>query len=104
MWNDWIIIALSGASGVLIIAFALIVNKGLLKKDKMMADASVVHDWVATGRIDFYQIRNYYVLQAEDFREVTSVGGLQHKEIRWRVANLDEAKKVVVKFHQTGDA
>ena len=58
-------------------------------------------EWVATGRIDFYPETNgRYVLQAEDSRDVTSIGGLQRKEIRWRVASLDEAKKVVVKFHQ----
>jgi hypothetical protein len=36
------------------------------------------------------------ILQAEDTRIVDSMGGVEHREIRWRKATLDEAKAVVV--------
>jgi hypothetical protein len=57
--------------------------------------------WTATGRIDFLDpdAVGSFVLQAEVTRIVTSLGGIEHREIRWRRATLDEAKKVVVAYH-----
>jgi hypothetical protein len=40
-----------------------------------------------------------FILQAEDTRIVESLGGVEHREIRWRKATLDEAKTVVVAYH-----
>ncbi len=40
-----------------------------------------------------------FLLQAEDTRIVNSVGGVDHREIRWRKATLNEAKKVVLAYH-----
>ena len=40
-----------------------------------------------------------FSLQAEDTQIVDSVGGVEHREIRWRKATLDEARTVVVAFH-----
>ena len=62
--------------------------------------------WTPTGRIDFMgptdidpdSIGNF-LLQAEDTRIVSSVGGVDHREIRWRKATLNEAKKVVLAYH-----
>jgi len=57
--------------------------------------------WTATGRVDFIdpQSTGNFVLQAEDTRVVDSIGGVDHREIRWRKATLDEARMVVVAFH-----
>src|SRR5579862_2563499 len=63
--------------------------------------------WVPTGRIDFQgpthcdpdSVGNFQ-LQAEETRTVCSIGGLAHHEIRWRRARLNEAKKVVVAYHE----
>jgi hypothetical protein len=64
-----------------------------------------IHDqkdgWTPSGRIDFLDpdaIGNF-VLQAEVTRIVTSMGGIEHREIRWRRATLNEAKKVVIAYH-----
>ena len=35
----------------------------------------------------------------EDTRTVSSVGGVEHREIRWRRPTLDEVKSVVVSYH-----
>jgi len=57
--------------------------------------------WTPTGRVDFIdpQSTGNFVLQAEDTRIVDSIGGVEHREIRWRKATLDEARAVVVSFH-----
>ena len=57
--------------------------------------------WSPTGRIDFLdrQSNGDFVLQVEDTRIADSVGGVEHRELRWRKATLDEAKKVIVAYH-----
>ena len=57
--------------------------------------------WTPTGRVDFIdpQSNGNYILQAEDTQIVDSIGGVEHREIRWRKATLDEARTVVVAFH-----
>src|ERR1700676_239755 len=62
--------------------------------------------WTATGRIDFAgptdvdpDSMGSFLLQVEDTRIVGSVGGVDHREIRWRRATLNEAKKVVLAYH-----
>ena len=57
--------------------------------------------WTPTGRVDFIdpQSTGNFSLQAEDTRIVDSIGGVEHREIRWRKATLDEARTVVVAFH-----
>ena len=57
--------------------------------------------WTPTGRIDFIdrQSSGDFVLQVEDTRIADSVGGVEHRELRWRKATLDEAKRVIVAYH-----
>jgi hypothetical protein len=57
--------------------------------------------WSSTGRIDFvdpHSLANF-ILQVEDTRIAESVGGVEHREIRWRKATLEEAKRVIVAYH-----
>ena len=39
------------------------------------------------------------MLQVEETRITNSPGGVEHREIRWRKATLDEAKMVLVSYH-----
>jgi hypothetical protein len=39
------------------------------------------------------------VLQVEETRIVNSPSGVEHREIRWRRATLDEGKTVLVSYH-----
>ena len=57
--------------------------------------------WVLTGRIDFVDPHSSgeLVLQVEETQTVNSPGGVEHREIRWRRATLDEAKMVLVSYH-----
>jgi hypothetical protein len=57
--------------------------------------------WTPTGRIDFtdpHSIENF-ILQVEETRIDESLGGVEHRAIRWRRATLDEAKRVIVAYH-----
>jgi len=69
----------------------------------------VINDWTPTGRIDFAgpsmettaaDTPASYYLQAEDIRLLVSFSGIERKEIRWRKATLNEAKRVVQVFHR----
>jgi hypothetical protein len=71
--------------------------------------AKVSHDWMPTGRIDFAgpsmdesaaDLPAAFYLQAEDMRLLISFSGIERKEIRWRKATLNEAKRVVNIFHR----
>jgi hypothetical protein len=41
-----------------------------------------------------------FYLQAEDVRFLISFSGIERKELRWRKATLNEAKRVVTVFHR----
>ncbi len=71
--------------------------------------AKIVQDWVPTGRIDFAgpsmdasnpDTPASFYLQAEDIRFLVSFSGIERKEIRWRKATFNEAKRVVSIFHR----
>ena len=57
--------------------------------------------WTSTGRIDFVDPGSAgdFILQVEDTRIVESAGGVEHRDIRWRKATLDEAKRVIAAYH-----
>ena len=57
--------------------------------------------WVLTGRIDFVDPHSNgeFVLQVEETQIANSPSGVEHREIRWRRAALDEAKMVLVSYH-----
>jgi hypothetical protein len=71
--------------------------------------AKIAQDWLPTGRIDFAgpsmdesaaDVPAAFYLQAEDIRLLISFSGIERKEIRWRKATLNEAKRVVNIFHR----
>ena len=69
--------------------------------ERTKSDAATRDGWTATGRIDFVDplAKGDYILHVEETRIVNSMGGVEHREIRWRRATLDEAKTVVVSYH-----
>src|SRR6476660_7682908 len=68
---------------------------------KTTGNASDSKEWVLTGRIDFVDPRSAgeLVLQVEETRIVNRPSGVEHREIRWRRATLDEGKMVLVSYH-----
>ena len=58
-----------------------------------------------TGRIDLVDPRSAgeLVLQVEETRIVNRPSCVEHREIRWRRATLDEGKMVLVSYHAQGN-
>ncbi len=89
-----------GAAAVLVLLAGVFVAFRLHKSKPHDAAPKQQNGWTPTGRIDFLNPQSdNFILQAEDTRIVGSMGGVEHREIRWRKATLDEAKTVVVAYH-----
>jgi hypothetical protein len=101
----WLVLAI-----VLIIAIVgYLVSRARVGSPSVGEVGKVVHDWTPTGRIDFAgpsldvsgaDTPASFYLQAEEIRVLVSLSGIERKEIRWRRATLNEAKRVVNIFHR----
>lgn len=103
----WIILAV-----VLVIStigYLLTRRGGGLAASVTADNAKLIQDWIPTGRIDFAgasvepsdaDTPASLYLQAEETRLLVSQSGIEKKEIRWRRATLNEAKRVVNVFHR----
>ena len=93
----------AAAAGVLVVVIGLLVLLKPKSKPQQNTTASAADSkgWVLTGRIDFVDPHSAgeHVLQVEETRIVKSPGGVEHREIRWRGATLDEVKVVLVSYH-----
>ena len=92
------------AAAIFMVFVAAITARSLRKSkphNKIKSNAAAQNGWTATGRIDFVdpQSKGDFVLQVEETRIVDTMGGVEHREIRWRRATLDEAKTVLVSYH-----
>jgi hypothetical protein len=99
--NQWFWL---GAAGFFMILLGIIVYKA--RRPSAEAGQAQEDGWIPTGRIDFQgptdtdpNATGDFLLQAEETRTVHSIGGIDHHEIRWRRATLNEAKKVVTAYH-----
>ena len=102
-WNEIISNQLLwfGGAAVLVLLAGVFVAYRLNKSKPHDTTPKQLDGWTPTGRIDFLNTpsTDNFILQAEDTRIVDSMGGVEHREIRWRKASLDEAKAVVVAYH-----
>ena len=93
----------AAAAAVLAIVVGLLVLLKPNSKRQLNEAGSTTNNkgWVLTGRIDFVDPHSNgeLVLQVEETQTVNSPGGVEHREIRWRKATLDEAKAVLVSYH-----
>ena len=91
------------AAGVLIVVVGLLALLKPKSKRGPHTSSSTADNkgWTLTGRIDFVDPHSNeeLVLQVEETQIVVSPGGVEHREIRWRRATLDEAKMVLVSYH-----
>ena len=96
--NQWLWF---GAAAVLVVLIGVFEAYKFYKSKPYDAIQDQQDGWTPTGRIDFSDPQSIgnFILQAEDTRIVDSMGGVEHREIRWRKATLDEAKTVVVAYH-----
>ena len=93
----------AAAAGVLVVVIGLLVLLRPKSKRQLNTTGSAADNkgWVLTGRIDFVDPHSNgdLLLQVEETQIVNSPGGVEHREIRWRRATLDEAKMVLVSYH-----
>jgi hypothetical protein len=89
------------ATGVVVVLFGVTAAYKFSKPKSHQTIKGQQDGWSPTGRIDFSDPQSIgnFILQAEDTRIVDSMGGVEHREIRWRKATLDEAKTVIVGYH-----
>ena len=92
--------AAAGLFVVFVVVFALYKPKSKRQPETTYVAADK-RGWTLTSRIDFADPRSLeeLVLQVEETRIVNSPSGIEHREIRWRKATLDEAKMVLVSYH-----
>jgi hypothetical protein len=97
--DQWLWFAAAGSLVVLAAALAYYFYKPKPKAYDTIEDHQ--DGWTPTGRIDFVDLHSLgnFVLQVEDTRIAESAGGVEHREIRWRKATLEEAKRVIVAYH-----
>jgi hypothetical protein len=100
--DQWIWLS---AAAVFVVFVAALAARSLSKPkphDKTKSHAVAQNGWTATGRIDFVdpQSKGDFILQVEETRIVDTMGGVEHREIRWQKGTLDEAKTVLlVSYH-----
>src|SRR5262245_25154525 len=83
-------VAVAAVLVVVVGVFALLKPKSKvqLEKANLVADSK---DWIWTGRIDLSDPKSAGdFVQVEETRVVNSLVGVEHREIRWRKATLDE--------------
>jgi hypothetical protein len=101
IFDQWLWIGAAGSFVVFVAALAAYRLNKPKPHDKTKSNAATQNGWTATGRIDFVdpQSKGDFILQVEETRIVDSMGGIEHREIQWRKATLDEAKTVLVSYH-----
>ena len=91
------------AAGVPVVVVGLLILLKPKSKRQLKTTSNAANNkgWILTGRIDFVDPHSVgeFVLQVEETRTTNSPGGVEHREIRWRKATLDEAKMVLVSYH-----
>ena len=96
--DQWIWFSVAGVFAILVVVVAV---HNFYKSKPSDVIQGQQEGWSPTGRVDFTDPQSIgnFILQAEDTRIVDSIGGVEHREIRWRKATIDEAKTVVVAYH-----
>jgi hypothetical protein len=93
----------AGAAVVFVVAVGLrIALKPSAKRQPQTAGIGPNNtEWILTERIDFADNRavGELVLQVEESRSIIGSTGLRHREIRWRNATVEEAKKVLKSYN-----
>ena len=103
--------------GILLFTLSAIAASTLLmlylysRQEKPEECVTATSDWQPSGKIDFHcaepptddKAPAAFLLRVEDYRTVESISGVEHMEIRWRSANLAEAKSVVAAHQNATD-
>jgi hypothetical protein len=87
---------------VLLIVAIMLVFRARTREKRVaaVANVKVMRDWQPTGNINFVvpedaADQDKFMLEVEENREIELLGGGTSLEIRFRLATLDEAKRIV---------
>ena len=99
-WDTMTLVLFIAAAGASILAVIVAAYSYFRPKSKEPIQDQQ-DGWTPTGRIDFTdpQSSGTFILQVEDTRIVESIGGVEHRDFRWRRATIEEAKMVVLAYH-----
>lgn len=98
--NQWLWFSAAGLLLAVLVGVLTARSLYKLKRRRTIRDQQEKDGWTPTGRIDFVDGgSDNFILQAEDTQTVDSIGGVEHRQIRWRKATLDEARAVVAAYH-----
>jgi hypothetical protein len=99
--EQWPWFGAAAAVLVVVIGLLMLLKEKPKRQSNAIGSAADNREWVLTSRIDFVdpQSAGEHVLHVEETRIVKSPGGVEHREIRWRRATLDEVKIVLVSYH-----
>ena len=92
-FEQWPWFAAAAAVLVVVIGLLILLKPKSKRQQNTTASAADSKEWVLTGRIDFVDPHSAgeHVLQVEETRIVESPGRIEHRDIQWRRATLDEA-------------
>ena len=101
IFEQWPWFGAAAAVLVVVIGLLMLLKPKSKRQSNAIGSAADNKEWALTGRIDFVDPHSAgeHVLQVEETRIVKSPGGVEHREIRWRRATLDEVKMVLVSYH-----
>jgi hypothetical protein len=101
IFEQWPWFGAAAAVLVVVIGLLMLLKPKSKRQSNAIGSAADNEEWALTGRIDFVDPHSAgeHVLQVEETRIVKSPGGVEHREIRWRRATLDEVKMVLVSYH-----
>jgi hypothetical protein len=94
------------AAAVFLVAVGLLVVLApkFRQEPKKASTQPVEGHWTLTGRIDFANSHSGdFVLEVEETRSITTPRGVEHRNIRWRRATLEDARMVVLAYHASRD-
>ncbi|MGC1654752.1 MAG: hypothetical protein WA722_18180 [Candidatus Sulfotelmatobacter sp.] len=98
--NQWLWFSAAGLVFAVLVGVFTVRSLYKSKPRRAARDQQGKDGWTPTGRIDFVDGgSDNFILQAEDTQTVDSTGGVEHRQIRWRKATLDEARAVVAAYH-----
>ena len=89
-----------GRSPRSVIGLLILLKPKSKRQPNITSSAADSKEWVLTGQIDFVDPHSAGELCSGRGNEiVNSPSGVEHREIRWRRATLDEGKMVLVSYH-----
>jgi hypothetical protein len=99
--QQWLWFAAAAAVFVVAIGLLMVLKPNANRQPETVGIDPDRTGWSLTQRIDFTDDRavGELVLQVEESRSIVGSTGLEHREIRWRKATVEEAKAILRSYN-----